>query len=135
MRIMRAHGQVARTRIIVHHWPARSVDVVHPPTWFYYQHQSRPPVTALNAICKTFVAERDVINAVFEDNARQGLKPSAQTKSDHTYFLWLSYPGRTHKEIGLKVGLIFGFLKGVPCLLVSQILVLFFKLFSEGPLA
>ena len=67
--------------------------------------KKRPPVTTLHATCQTFKAERDVINAVFEDNATQGLKPSAQTKSDHAYFLWLAYPGITHKEIALRVGL------------------------------
>jgi hypothetical protein len=67
--------------------------------------RKRPQVTELRAICKTFTAERDVINAVFEDNARTGLKPGAQTKSDHAYFLWVAFPGITHKDIGLKVGL------------------------------
>jgi len=66
----------------------------------------KPEVTALNAICRTFKDERDVINSVFEDNATHGLKPSAQTKSDHAYFLWVAYPGvYTHKEIALKCGI------------------------------
>src|SRR5262249_9300691 len=61
--------------------------------------------TQILAKCRTFWCEADIIEAIFDANAVNGLKVSRESRSAFAHWLWKRYPQLKYKDIGLRCGI------------------------------
>jgi len=78
--------------------------------YVYYDGQHRLKAASLlkletiQATCKTFANINDLIEAAFRANLRHGLPASQETRSDYCYWLSITYPDLSQRQIAARVG-------------------------------
>ncbi len=90
-------------------WPPISVTKTS-GGYVYYDGQHRLQAASLlklediQATCKTFANINDLIEAAFQANLRHGLPASQETRSDYCYWLSITYPDLSQRQIAARVG-------------------------------
>jgi ParB-like chromosome segregation protein Spo0J len=90
-------------------WPPISV-TKSSAGYIYYDGQHRIEAAkalkleTIQASCKTFTHINDLIEAAFRANLKHGLQASQETRSDYCYWLSITYPELTQRQIAIRVG-------------------------------
>lgn len=62
-------------------------------------------LSSLEASCKTYKTENDLIEAVFRVNLAHGLPASKESRSKYAYWLHVAYPDLEQKDIAKRAGI------------------------------
>ena len=90
-------------------WPPISVTRTN-GGYVYYDGQHRLQAAKLlklediQATCKSFANMNDLIEAAFRANLRHGLQASPETRSDYCYWLSITYPDLSQRQLAARVG-------------------------------